>query len=336
MARSRRPELAAPIQIQIRDWNLYGDARLKAPHFIMKPTMFFHDKRLEMEPELYRFFDYLIYHASVQRTPGVIFGDAFSLSRECRCHAKSVPGYISKLFEMQLIQGVERLAAPRLEEKRTDKNREEGTAAPVLELPGAAPKTWEGLWEKMPREAKTDLGITTWPFDSALELAARNIGGIRQDGKHLVTAEVFESELQGLFPGETRGLSDFTLSYCRLFLHQASGIAVMKACIKNYRRDGGKWDTAAQVTKYDDFKKWLYGAWWDWFYDEKTRKRPKTLVDSDTRAVANGSDIIHPVRHDIQNNVEELDAESEKAKIRHTLEQIAALQETVSKTKTAL
>jgi hypothetical protein len=295
MSRARRPELDVPICVKINKWELFiGEKPIERPGFIMWPVRSRHDERWNLRGPLFKFFNFLVISAAYQERPGYIAGDAYSISRECRCRADSVPGYVSELIKRKFIQEVTQQDCIGLEG-----NEVEGMppASSRKELPGASQDTWKKLFEAMPAATKRDLGITGWAFEQALELAATNRGtaykginlrGISLTGaEHLITDEIFENEIQGIYPGETRGLSDFTKSYCRLFIQQPRAVLFLIACIKGYKAHGGKWDAEKSPPgyAYEDFKRWLYSSWWDWFLDPRTKKKPEFLGYSGNNAL---------------------------------------------------
>lgn len=118
-----RPDPKKTYHLRILNWNSYvgfgKHGRIKSPLFIKKPVDFFHSSRLDMDPDLYRFFDYLLYYASRQDTPGEVRGTAHGLSTACRRKAHGLPTAVRRLVDMQLIQDLSHLTTP-LEEKRRD------------------------------------------------------------------------------------------------------------------------------------------------------------------------------------------------------------------------
>lgn len=121
---ARRPDLNRAFHIRIVNWGQYVGTgkrgRIKSPLFIKKPVDFFHSSRLQMEPGLYRFFDYLIYIAARQDIAGEISGTFRGLSRDARCTFRKCSAYVSRLSEMQLIQDLSDLPPPRREEKKRE------------------------------------------------------------------------------------------------------------------------------------------------------------------------------------------------------------------------
>jgi len=317
MARSALPEHAAQINIKIINWVDYvgsdkNGKQSRGTIFTKIPTYFHTERRLDLPGDLWKFFFRMVYLAATQRVPGELRTDAVGLAKECSAHPESVLSYLPRLIELELIQYVSAHDQPRLDEIRQDQIREYDQNLSDLNLPGASKDTWKRLFEEMPLEAKRNLGITKWEFHQALNLAANNQGMALEDGKHLITDVIFENEIERAFPGKTSGLSNFTKSYCRLFLHHPRGIFFFLMCINNYKDFGGVWNTekATPGYEYEDFKKWLYSAWWDWFKNPKTKKYPERLVYFGNNPLL--IELIHNIYSApaISNNVKDLDNSS--------------------------
>ncbi len=123
MSRARNPNVDREIQIEILNWNSYGHKKVRSPHFIMIPTVFFTEEKFDLSPPLFRFFANLIYLAARQNRSGTVSGSVHYLSRKCSCSVHNVLPYVSELIERQIIQYVTENKFPILEENREDKNR---------------------------------------------------------------------------------------------------------------------------------------------------------------------------------------------------------------------
>ena len=272
MARARRPGFDQPINIRFLDWErFYGDKQIEVPRFLMLSMKFRHDRRWDMPGDQFKFFTHLIALAALQDTPGIIRGDAYSISRECRCRVESVMRYVSRLIETKFIQEVGAQDETGLDQNRGDK-------ISAINLPGAAFETWETLYGSMPESVRFQLGLKEIKFENAFRMAAENRGRLGEPA-HLITERLYEEEIAALFPGEVHGFSDFGRSYCRLFLSEPRAVLFMINSLYGFRKSGWDWESnAPRNGKTRDIKKWLYGSFWDYNKDGKTGKYLEFLV----------------------------------------------------------
>lgn len=288
MSKPRRIEFDKPIAISIVNWaDFLGKNPVDSPRFIMLPTRLRHTKRWDMDGDLLRFFLYLVMHAAFQEEPGKIQGDAYSISKACRCRVDSVPRYIQRLIQTQFIQEVTKQDWIEGDKKGGEENGSAsppqgrlasaeggrpmpaggaaGADAPGKRLTGAGTARWKELWEKIPDEARSALGIRGYSFEVALELARRNESTIEWTGhRHLITDEIFQTEIIENWPGSTARDTAFCKSYCRLVLHDPRGLIFIQRAMNQHRSGvGAKWDSGAHEYVYEDLFWWLQGTWWE-------------------------------------------------------------------------
>ena len=195
----------------------------------MLPMQFRHEHRWDMPADQFKFFCYLIAHAASQRTPGVISGDAYSISRACRCKPQSVLSYVSRLIEIELIQEVTDLNAPRLEESRGEKKRKEAL-----------------------------FSFPAWVFEE--------VGLVRErpaDAAPYLTRAIFSKGIWQEIPHRDQAYFDRVFEALEATIHDDRWLAFVQTCLRNYvrrKREQSKHPSWHHVESYF-FKR----EWWNDF-----------------------------------------------------------------------
>ncbi len=233
-----------------------------------------------MPGDQFKFFCYLIAHAATQSTPGVVLGDAYSLSRACRCKPESVPQYVSRLIEAQLIQHVSEINSPILEENKEEKSRKEGPSA-------GFPSSFKSKFDRAHSELRDAFDLIPADIRRAmeLELGFNSYYVMAQDESHKLTEEKFKENILSGYPGQCRDF-DFAFSYCRLVLHSNRGVSVLRSAIQKY--------ISTRESNFQQLENFLKSKWWDLLRDDRGNW-PKSIRENLAAVAVSGSDIIYQI-----------------------------------------